>query len=120
MATFRCLSADQLVPVMEPLLFSSSPTFLSNPTGLVGRSTFYGRLHLCPASLPSSAQRDRCSPIAVSARTAFSNEASPSSLKVRSLLIQKPRTRSSDKILILSHFSSLKQGAGLGRGLERT
>lgn len=86
MATFRCLSADQLVPVMEPSLFSSSSTFLSNPTGLVGRSTFHGRLHLCPASLSSSARRDRCNAIVVSARTALANEASPSSIKVRSPL----------------------------------
>lgn len=86
MATIRCSSADQLAPVMEPLLFSSSRTFLSDRTGLVGRSTFHGRLHLCPASLSSSLRRDRYSPIAVSARTAFANEASPSSLKVRTTL----------------------------------
>lgn len=86
MATIRCSSADQLAPVMEPLLFSSSRTFLSNRTALVGRSTFHGRLYLCPASLSSSVRRDRCSPIAISARTAFANEASPSSLK--------PQTRS--------------------------
>lgn len=84
MATFRCLPADQLVPVTEPLLFSPSRTLVSRSNGFVGRSTFHGRLHVCPASLSPSARRNRCSPNA--AQTALANEAFKSSVK--------PQTRS--------------------------